>query len=557
MTSIASDRDSLPSKRVAKLEAVRKHRSLPTTDEYLELVARFNADPLPQITVNASSNNVARQWQQSGTYTPTRNGLDAPVLVEIRTNVIVSILCISSLQTLDSPCFVQIKDEYMVTTDLTQHIAVQYGQQPASIMLSLQHSSCLAMGGNFASCYFLTISTASGKVVDQKAVAMRLQSLMADMLAVPANRGIVCFKPMAEGGEVAMNGQIWPQTSQRQSRPDLVRSSFSGSQSNNAAPSLDIPKKRYETPSGSSSDPTRYRSKSLGGRESDKMRAQLQAQMGSPVLPIPTIEVTNGDAKKPRPITTHGSLSGEGRLRTEEDKRNAQRRSEDLHRLGSRKLNKSTGALVSVPDLPSWPLQGMGEAVPVHVARSQTLSALEQGPSSRSEENLLMQASKSEKGFSERGSLKQRSMNRLSSASIMNKKSSRPMSAGLPSWLERAPSAASSKTPSAPEKVRVPGPLDYHPPTVSVIDQNGEALAPRPILVQPTLERPSSSGRDGSKARSWRRKSNAVEPLPQISEIMPVKTDSVMEDGDSVGREGVKKKKSLFGLSFGRASTRS
>jgi hypothetical protein len=117
-----------------------------------------------------------------------RAARDSPVIAELRTNVIV-------------------KDEFTLVTDLSYNLVKRYNRPASSIMVKLDHSACLALGGTFDPCYILTITAVSshmGPTMNKRNAAL-IQSFMADILSVPPNRGIIKFHQMPEEN-LAING---------------------------------------------------------------------------------------------------------------------------------------------------------------------------------------------------------------------------------------------------------------------------------------------------------------------------------------------------------------
>ncbi|RMY47254.1 hypothetical protein D0865_08777 [Hortaea werneckii] len=113
---------------------------------------------------------------------------ESPVVAELKTNVI-------------------IKDEYTLVTDLSYHLAQRYTRPDSSIMIKVEHSACLALGGTFDPCYILNVTTvpsSMGPSINKRNAAL-IQSFMADILSVPSDRGIVKFTPIEEVN-YAMNG---------------------------------------------------------------------------------------------------------------------------------------------------------------------------------------------------------------------------------------------------------------------------------------------------------------------------------------------------------------
>ena len=101
----------------------------------------------------------------------------------------------------------QIKDEFTLVTDLSHHLAQRYARPDSSIMIKVDHSACLALGGTFEPCYILTINAVPqqmGPSVNKRNAAL-IQSFMADILSVSADRGIVTFVAIPEEN-LATNG---------------------------------------------------------------------------------------------------------------------------------------------------------------------------------------------------------------------------------------------------------------------------------------------------------------------------------------------------------------
>ena len=92
-------------------------------------------------------------------------------------------------------------------TDLSHHLAQRYTRPDSCIMIKVDHSACLALGGNFDPCYILTLHTVPSQMgpSTNKRNAALIQSFMADILSVPSERGIVTFVAIAEEN-LAQNG---------------------------------------------------------------------------------------------------------------------------------------------------------------------------------------------------------------------------------------------------------------------------------------------------------------------------------------------------------------
>ncbi|KAF1927240.1 Tautomerase/MIF [Didymella exigua CBS 183.55] len=113
---------------------------------------------------------------------------DAPIVAELRTNVI-------------------IKDEYTLVTDLSHHLSTRYQKPETSIMITVNHSACLLLGGSFEPTYILTINALPVQLQPtlNKRNAAMIQNFMTESIGVPIDRGIVKFVAIQEEA-FAMNG---------------------------------------------------------------------------------------------------------------------------------------------------------------------------------------------------------------------------------------------------------------------------------------------------------------------------------------------------------------
>ncbi|KAF1947541.1 Tautomerase/MIF [Clathrospora elynae] len=113
---------------------------------------------------------------------------DAPIVAELRTNVI-------------------IKDEYTLVTDLSHHLSTRYQRPETSIMITVNHSACLLLGGSFEPTYILIINALPVQVqpTTNKRNAALIQNFMAESIGVSPERGIVKFVSISEEN-LAMNG---------------------------------------------------------------------------------------------------------------------------------------------------------------------------------------------------------------------------------------------------------------------------------------------------------------------------------------------------------------
>jgi hypothetical protein len=135
---------------------------------------------------------------------------DAPIVAELRTNVIVRLSYLAPhthaphLGHANPP---QIKDEYTLVTDLSHHLSTRYQRPETSIMITVDHSACLLLGGSFEPTYVLTINALPVQVqpTTNKRNASLIQAFMAESIGVSPERGILKFVPIPEES-LAMNG---------------------------------------------------------------------------------------------------------------------------------------------------------------------------------------------------------------------------------------------------------------------------------------------------------------------------------------------------------------
>ncbi|KAI7191603.1 hypothetical protein D0869_02589 [Hortaea werneckii] len=225
---------------------------------------------------------------------------ESPVVAELKTNVI-------------------IKDEYTLVTDLSYHLAQRYTRPDSSIMIKVDHSVCLALGGTFDPCYILNVTTvpsSMGPSINKRNAAL-IQSFMADILSVPSDRGIVKFTPIEEvnyamngttmHGEIerlekhqAENGGVG--NAVRRAVTNASRRSLTSSTSNGVPPKLDTDVKTPSsaiTPNGvSASD------------HDDDAKRQKRKSMTTtppPSSAIPNVFELAATESNDRPSTAHGT----------------------------------------------------------------------------------------------------------------------------------------------------------------------------------------------------------------------------------------------------------
>ncbi|KAI7551186.1 hypothetical protein KC331_g2704 [Hortaea werneckii] len=251
---------------------------------------------------------------------------ESPVVAELKTNVIVGCedekCCAHGVEVLladPSFLYMQIKDEYTLVTDLSYHLAQRYTRPDSSIMIKVDHSACLALGGTFDPCYILNVTTvpsSMGPSINKRNAAL-IQSFMADILSVPSDRGIVKFTPIEEvnyamngttmHGEIerlekhqAENGGVG--NAVRRAVTNASRRSLTSSTSNGVPPKLDTDVKTPSsaiTPSGvSASD------------HDDDAKRQKRKSMTTtppPSSAIPNVFELAATESNDRPSTAHGT----------------------------------------------------------------------------------------------------------------------------------------------------------------------------------------------------------------------------------------------------------
>lgn len=90
-------------------------------------------------------------------------------------------------------------------------------------MIRVDHSACLALGGNFEPCYILTIHAVPSQMgpTTNKRNAALIQGFLENILSVRADRGIVTFVAIAEEN-LATNGQTMLGEMDRQEKRNSV-----------------------------------------------------------------------------------------------------------------------------------------------------------------------------------------------------------------------------------------------------------------------------------------------------------------------------------------------
>jgi hypothetical protein len=101
----------------------------------------------------------------------------------------------------------QIKDEYTLVTDLSHQLSTRYQRPESSIMITVNHSACLLLGGSFEPTYVLAITALPTQVqpATNKRNASLIQTFMSETLGVQPERGIIKFTAIPEEN-LAING---------------------------------------------------------------------------------------------------------------------------------------------------------------------------------------------------------------------------------------------------------------------------------------------------------------------------------------------------------------
>jgi hypothetical protein len=119
----------------------------------------------------------------------------------------------------------QIKDEYTFITSLAAHLSQRYSRPQSSILVQVEHSTCLFFGGSFDPAYIITITALPSQVQPtlNKRNAALIQAFLADELPAPESRGVVKFVSVAEEnlatGGVTVLGQIESLQAQKSTLP--------------------------------------------------------------------------------------------------------------------------------------------------------------------------------------------------------------------------------------------------------------------------------------------------------------------------------------------------
>ncbi|KXS95426.1 hypothetical protein AC578_6781 [Pseudocercospora eumusae] len=296
------------------LNLKRERSSLPGGDVYASLVGKTDVDEFLQkhlgdkdsmiAAYNNSSQQRKQYYEEQFQYKDNVQGgvremvqRESPVIGELRTNVI-------------------IKDEFTLVTDLSYHLAARYTRPDSAIMVKVDHSACLAMGGTFDPCYILTVSTVPaqmGPTMNKRNAAL-IQSFMADILSVPSERGIVKFLPIPEecfatnGTTIA--GEIERQEKQQSGANDSTIRRAITSTGRKSIPSF---KKSFEARHGEGKVTNSTDSKAASGKgHGNATDHSREATPPAALSPVGVFELPAGEAEKKRPATAQAQSSSNG-----------------------------------------------------------------------------------------------------------------------------------------------------------------------------------------------------------------------------------------------------
>ncbi|KAK2813826.1 hypothetical protein FQN50_000227 [Emmonsiellopsis sp. PD_5] len=106
---------------------------------------------------------------------------DSIVVVELKTNVLV-------------------QNDFDLLTDLSFNLAQIFQRPETSILLYVEHNSCLMFGTSYSPAYLATISALPCSVapITNLRHTVLIQAAIHDILGIPGNRGVLKFESMAE-----------------------------------------------------------------------------------------------------------------------------------------------------------------------------------------------------------------------------------------------------------------------------------------------------------------------------------------------------------------------
>ncbi|KAI5367979.1 Putative macrophage migration inhibitory factor, Tautomerase/MIF superfamily [Septoria linicola] len=302
--AIARDRSSLPAELAGSIDfSDFMHKQLEPRDSVMA-------------SYNSSSRQRTQYYDEQFQYKDGTNGTirervhrDSPIVVELRTNVI-------------------IKDEFTLVTDLSYHLAARYTRPDSAVMVKVDHSACLAMGGTFEPCYIMSITAESsqmGPTMNKRNAAL-IQSFLADILSVPPERGVLKFVPIPEEN-FATNGTTMLGKIERQEKRYSGENSGGVRRAMNSMGRKSMPsfkksiskingEEKPETeskPAAMEPRPTTARTDSAAPSNISEDQQETPTQMSATITsPGEVYELPATEMEKERPVTAHKRKSSSG-----------------------------------------------------------------------------------------------------------------------------------------------------------------------------------------------------------------------------------------------------
>nr|POE52463.1 hypothetical protein CFP56_78861 [Quercus suber] len=168
-------------------------------------------------------------------------------------------------------------------------------------MVKVDHSACLALGGTFDPCYMLTLTSVpsqSGPLSNRRNAAA-IQSFMADILSVPADRGIIKFDTVVENN-IATNGNTLAGQNELMEKQNHEGTQIAMKRAITSASRKSVPSFKHsagrvdahdQVPNGQSVTPLAQKRKSMGATSQSRELFEIPAGFE-------------------RPSTSHGQSTG-------------------------------------------------------------------------------------------------------------------------------------------------------------------------------------------------------------------------------------------------------
>ena len=204
MYDISEDGVQLP-QRVETVEIMRDSGRATPADPS-SIVKKSSKSDLKSRKNGYAYYNDAFAVREEGKKVPAAAG----VWVEMKTNVIVGLLPITPHLIPETNLICQftpqLENEFDFIKSLSEVIAKRFSRTEETVAVSIEHSSCMIMGGTFDGCYFLTINSLSSisPTCNKRNVALISEWLTAN-LGVPSSRGFIRFVE-PDAGNYAMGG---------------------------------------------------------------------------------------------------------------------------------------------------------------------------------------------------------------------------------------------------------------------------------------------------------------------------------------------------------------